>query len=73
MALTIYYLFASFQSQLPWTVCDPEWCDSNTTFPINQTITSESSDVLISIDAQNAPDLHSKNPANTSISELYWL
>ena len=73
MALSFYYLFSSFQSQLPWTVCDPEWCDSNTTFPINKTITSESSDVLISIDAQNAPDLHSKSPVNTSISELYWL
>ena len=71
MALTFYYLFASFQSQLPWTVCDPEWCDNNT-FP-NQTTTLESSDVLISIDAQNAPDLYSKNPVNKSISELYWL
>ncbi|XP_066597905.1 sodium-dependent nutrient amino acid transporter 1-like [Prorops nasuta] len=25
MALTIHYLFASFQSTLPWTYCRPEW------------------------------------------------
>ena len=24
MAITIFYFFASFQSVLPWTVCDPE-------------------------------------------------
>ena len=72
MALTIYYLFASFQSQLPWTVCDPEWCD-NTTAPIVNQSLSESFDALISIDAQSAPELHSKSPANKSLSELYWL
>ncbi|RWS12352.1 Sodium-dependent nutrient amino acid transporter 1-like protein [Dinothrombium tinctorium] len=25
MALTLYYLFASFQNPLPWTVCNFEW------------------------------------------------
>jgi hypothetical protein len=25
IAITIFYFFASFQSVLPWTVCDPEW------------------------------------------------
>ncbi|XP_031628886.1 sodium-dependent nutrient amino acid transporter 1-like [Contarinia nasturtii] len=25
VALTVYYFFASFASQLPWTVCLPEW------------------------------------------------
>jgi len=25
MAITIFYFFASFQSVLPWTVCDSEW------------------------------------------------
>jgi len=27
MALTTYYFFASFQTILPWTVCDPSWAD----------------------------------------------
>lgn len=25
MAMSIYYLFASFQSILPWTNCEPAW------------------------------------------------
>ncbi|EEC19600.1 sodium/chloride dependent amino acid transporter, putative [Ixodes scapularis] len=29
MALCLFYVFASMQSQLPWTHCDPEWSDSN--------------------------------------------
>lgn len=27
MALTVYYLAASFQSELPWSICRPEWRD----------------------------------------------
>ena len=27
MALTVFYFFSSFQSVLPWTVCDPAWAD----------------------------------------------
>lgn len=27
MALTLYYLVSSFQSELPWSVCRPEWQD----------------------------------------------
>ena len=66
MALTVYYLFASLQSQLPWTVCDPEWCDNTTDTIVNQSLSE-------SIDVQSAPDLHSKSPVNKSLSELYWL
>lgn len=29
MALCLFYMFASMQSQLPWTQCDPEWSDSS--------------------------------------------
>uniref|UniRef100_A0A023FZZ9 Sodium-dependent nutrient amino acid transporter 1 n=1 Tax=Amblyomma parvum TaxID=251391 RepID=A0A023FZZ9_AMBPA len=29
MALCLFYLFASMQSTLPWTLCDPEWSDEN--------------------------------------------
>ena len=25
MAMAIFYFFASFQTELPWTVCDPVW------------------------------------------------
>lgn len=25
MALTVFYFFSSFQTVLPWTVCDPAW------------------------------------------------
>ncbi|XP_046454679.1 sodium-dependent nutrient amino acid transporter 1-like isoform X4 [Daphnia pulex] len=28
MALTVFYFFSSFQSVLPWTVCDPAWATS---------------------------------------------
>ena len=36
MGLTVFYFFASFQSILPWAVCNPEWvgperCESNST------------------------------------------
>jgi len=27
MALTLYYLVSSFQSELPWSFCRPEWKD----------------------------------------------
>lgn len=27
MALTLYYLVASFQAELPWSICQPEWQD----------------------------------------------
>uniref|UniRef100_A0A131YLU6 Sodium-dependent nutrient amino acid transporter 1 n=1 Tax=Rhipicephalus appendiculatus TaxID=34631 RepID=A0A131YLU6_RHIAP len=29
MALCLFYLFASMQSPLPWTNCDPQWSDEN--------------------------------------------
>ncbi|KAH7947800.1 hypothetical protein HPB52_015930 [Rhipicephalus sanguineus] len=29
MALCLFYLFASMQSPLPWTHCDPQWSDEN--------------------------------------------
>ncbi|KAI9551816.1 hypothetical protein GHT06_022155 [Daphnia sinensis] len=29
MALSFFYLFASFQAVLPWTECDPEWATEN--------------------------------------------
>ena len=32
MAYTLYYMFASWQSVLPWTTCDSEWAvNDNTT------------------------------------------
>lgn len=38
MALTLFYLFASFQSPLPWSECDPSWagnCTANETSEIH--------------------------------------
>ncbi|KAH8021571.1 hypothetical protein HPB51_015967 [Rhipicephalus microplus] len=29
MALCLFYLFASMQSPLPWSNCDPQWSDEN--------------------------------------------
>lgn len=29
MALTVFYFVMSFQSQLPWTWCNPDWADEN--------------------------------------------
>lgn len=29
MAVTFYYLFMSFQKELPWTYCNPEWAGRN--------------------------------------------
>nr|XP_050851288.1 sodium-dependent nutrient amino acid transporter 1-like isoform X1 [Vespula vulgaris]XP_050851289.1 sodium-dependent nutrient amino acid transporter 1-like isoform X1 [Vespula vulgaris] len=49
MALTIYYLVASFQSELPWSFCRDEWqgqcidAFSNGSTSINETITVQSS------------------------------
>ena len=63
MALSLYYLFASFSNPLPWTECDIEWCD-----PPNATNTS-------SLDVRIEPefDINSKDPTNTTMSELYWM
>ncbi|XP_076333206.1 sodium-dependent nutrient amino acid transporter 1-like [Tachypleus tridentatus] len=32
MCLTIFYTFASMQSKLPWTWCDPDWADNSTCY-----------------------------------------
>ncbi|XP_042883243.1 sodium-dependent nutrient amino acid transporter 1-like [Penaeus japonicus] len=29
MAITLFYLFQSFSSELPWASCDPAWADGN--------------------------------------------
>lgn len=51
VALTVYYFFASFTSQLPWSVCLPEWgpgcvnsvsTENSTLFADNTEVTSSS-------------------------------
>ena len=32
MGLTVYYFFASFQTNLPWSVCDENWIGLGTGF-----------------------------------------
>ncbi|KAI1284868.1 Sodium- and chloride-dependent glycine transporter 2 [Halotydeus destructor] len=56
MALSLYYLFASFQSPLPWTVCDKDWatnCDQ----------TTNGSDSIAS---------NSSGNSSASLTEQYW-
>ena len=36
MGLTIFYFFASFQKDLPWSVCNPDWVGLGTGY--NKTI-----------------------------------
>jgi len=65
MALTLYYLFASFSNPLPWSVCDPEWCtvdtnSTNTTTP--NTILDQGVKILYDDD----------QPPVLSTSEQYW-
>lgn len=59
MALTVFYFFASFQSVLPWSICDPSWADDRcyVTSLLNGTNTS----IIIS----NATDY--VNSSSTSI------
>lgn len=72
MALTLYYLFASFYNPLPWSYCDPEWypggqcpgTGNNTNTTTTTTPTSQDVRFLGDDDQQNL---------NTSWSELYWL
>lgn len=41
MAITLFYLFQSFNSELPWASCDPTWADENCVDDaINATLTS---------------------------------
>ncbi|XP_015590860.1 sodium-dependent nutrient amino acid transporter 1 isoform X2 [Cephus cinctus] len=47
MALSMFYLVASFQSELPWSTCNPEWgdecVDSSSTGSFNRTSSKSSS------------------------------
>jgi len=60
MSLTVFYFFASFQSVLPWSVCDPAWPESS------QSVCNKS------LDANDADYYNSTNSSSKSISELYF-
>ena len=45
MALTVYYMFASFQNPLPWTQCDSQWSDCSHL----STLTTNSSEINANI------------------------
>jgi len=66
MALTLYYLFASFSNPLPWTVCDPEWCKNNSTVTTTQNTILEQ-EIKILYDQNDTP-----NQTDILISESYW-
>ncbi|XP_067004418.2 sodium-dependent nutrient amino acid transporter 1 isoform X2 [Anabrus simplex] len=38
MAIALFYLGASFASELPWVYCDPEWAGDNCVDSINRTV-----------------------------------
>lgn len=65
VALTVYYFFASFSSQLPWSQCQPEWgsnCVDSKSFD-NSTVLGGSS---ASMSNQTTGDI-------ASSSEMYFL
>jgi hypothetical protein len=66
MALTLYYLFASFSNPLPWSECDPEWNPKlNICVTANETVDFR--------DVRFAGDDDQTKYNNKSASELYWL
>lgn len=32
MSYTVYYMYSSFASEVPWSKCDPEWADMATCY-----------------------------------------
>lgn len=60
VALTVYYFFASFSTQLPWSVCLPEWG------PTCVDSVSKNHSAFIADASTNRPEL-------SSSSELYFL
>jgi solute carrier family 6 amino acid transporter-like protein 5/7/9/14 len=57
MALTLFYLFASFQNPLPWSVCNPLWAGNCSV--------NETQDILISNVSQPLT-------ASKSLPDLYF-
>jgi hypothetical protein len=66
MALTLYYLFASFSNPLPWSKCNPEWSPK-------QNICSYENETDVFRDVRFAGDDDQSKYHNKSASELYWL
>ncbi|XP_039248942.1 sodium-dependent proline transporter-like [Styela clava] len=66
VAYAFYYLFASFTSVLPWTLCDQWW--NKETF-CNTTVEATTSSPAVTPTATTSPALRNRS---TSISEEYW-
>ncbi|ODN00037.1 Sodium-dependent nutrient amino acid transporter 1 [Orchesella cincta] len=47
MALTVFYFFASFQTTLPWSACDPSWAGEETCEIIGNLTTNETSGISL--------------------------
>ncbi|XP_061454597.1 sodium- and chloride-dependent neutral and basic amino acid transporter B(0+) isoform X2 [Rhineura floridana] len=78
---SLYYLFASFQSKLPWSECDPEWANdicSKTPLVLACNVTSEDGTIIPTnyswVKNHNLTCINgSKVFANTQVpSEQYW-
>lgn len=55
MALTLYYLFASFQNPLPWSVCNPAWANCSTNVTTDIVISNVSQPLAVT---KSLPDLY---------------
>lgn len=71
LALTLYYLFVSFQSELPWSYCRDEWLNCVDSSP------RSSNDTILSNISSTAFAVVNETTTNTtklqSSSELYFL
>lgn len=60
VALTVYYFFASFSSQLPWAQCLPEWgpnCVDSKSFD-NSTFLGASSSSMAKVDVASSSEMY---------------
>ncbi|KAL7743728.1 hypothetical protein ACLKA6_016789 [Drosophila palustris] len=72
LALTLYYLFVSFQAELPWSFCQDDWLNCVNSSP-DQNARSVLSNVSSLMTADNATSFSANSTKLQSSSELYFL
>ncbi|ALC48305.1 NAAT1 [Drosophila busckii] len=68
LALTLYYLFVSFQAELPWSYCRPEWINC-----VNSRNEDAAKSLLSNATTLLSPYASANNTKLQSSSELYFL